>query len=129
MLADVAEKYKQERNEALNLLKQNNISVPSTKITSFFRPLKPSNFDAKQSSKSAQVGNKSERTLRDHTKHILDDIEMLTAGDVKKQDALAKAIMSRISGKKALGDNTDEGWSLIQESLKHFFSSLHQKYK
>ena len=60
---------------------------------------------------------------------MLDDIEMLTAGDVKKQDALAKAIMSRISGKKALGDNTDEGWSLIQESLKHFFSSLHEKYK
>ena len=42
---------------------------------------------------------------------------MQTAGDLKKQDALAKEIMHQISGKKALGDNTDKGWSLIQESL------------
>ena len=49
--------------------------------------------------------------------------------NLENQDALAKAIINRISGKKTLGDNTDEGWSLIQESLKHFFSSLHNKYK
>ena len=46
---------------------------------------------------NTQVGYQSERTLRDSCKHIMDGIEAITNGDLKKQYEVAKSIIGRVA--------------------------------